>query len=381
MEPLTNRFSVLEIEDVDQEIEDELVPQHESPVAMPHKRTSKSYNRHRNSHKKFVIKKPPFLRIPLELRWMVLDQLVALNTEIEISPSTIDSFHALRLTTKGLREEVKEWAKKRPDIVNDFPYGYYIPSETTFILKIDHRWKKRFANKTVSGSHVTFKRSKTQPRMTVGTRAITHITREKAWHGFCSTLKPENVARMHLKFEISLSDEFSPRHLTRMSQEELCVALSAATYYHGGPWASMRLFVHGTLDQLSIINDPSMFLQVRDLLHVTQKTHFDEETWEQFRDSNWPDDDYDALEYPIEVSYWEDEHYKISKWDKTNAEIYEYGGKVMEFKIKSAEDMRRGPVPEPFPQQKSTAPADDDFLESENELFDSTLDFLPGGCL
>lgn len=395
------RFSVLEVENIDSELENELVSQYESPVTLPYNRTAKPCHTYRHDQKEFVTETPPFLRTPRELRWMVFDELVASNSEIEISPSTIDSFHALRLTTKGLREEVKGWAKKRPDVANDFPFGYYIPSKTTFVLKIDHRWTKRVKHKTVSGSHVTIKPSKnlngdssteegSYPTFSiislfgldidiqiyigpVETMGLDYLTRKQAWYGFCSTRKERSVARTNLKIEIFLSDKFAPKFLSHVDPQELFEALMAAKYYSGGKsWASMRLFVQGTNSQLLNLDGESMFLQIRDLLRVTQKTNFDQETWEQFRDNTWPDrNNYDALEYPIEAMYWEDERYKTFKKDKAGADIYEFGGLVMQCKIKSAEEMRGLPI---LPLER------EDVLEEEP--YELTMEFLQGGsCL
>jgi hypothetical protein len=274
---------------------------------------------------------------------MVFDQLVALNSNIEISPSTVNPFHALILTTKSLREEVEEWAKKRPDIVNDFPYGYYVPSQTTFIVRIDHRWKKRVKHRTVSGSHVTYKRSKTH-NGPLKTKSIDYTTRKDAWYSFCRTRRPHRVAETHMKIEISLSKEFMPRLLGPISQKELWEALMIAQYYPRGPWASMSLFLRGTMDQMSGLYDGPLVAQMRDLMYATQKINFDKATWQSFRDFKWPDGNFDALEYPLDATYWVDDQYKTNKRDETGAQIYVFGGQVMEFAAESAEDMRRGPV-------------------------------------
>ncbi|QSZ36728.1 hypothetical protein DSL72_006611 [Monilinia vaccinii-corymbosi] len=337
-----HRFAVLEIEDTDQEIEDETEPQHESAVVWPQKRTSRPSRRYLHSQKQYFIKKPPFLRVPRELRWMIFDELVASISEIEISPSTIDSFHALRLTTKGLREEVKAWAKKRPDIVNDFPYGYYIPSQATFVLKIDHRWKKLVRNKTVSGSHVTFEKSKMQD-VDKKTRSIDYVTREQAWYSFCGTRAPQKVAKVGLKFEISLSDAFEPTcFFGSIPHKELFCALSAATWNVGGPWGSVRLYIRGTCFQ--IIDMEPYIDEFKDFMQATQKAEFDKDTWEGFCYSNWPDEDYDTLNYPVSMIYWEDEKRRVCKRNKAGEDIYEFGGLVMAFDANSPEDMRRGPV-------------------------------------
>ncbi|ESZ92940.1 hypothetical protein SBOR_6659 [Sclerotinia borealis F-4128] len=362
MEPLTffNRFSVLEVEDIGQDIEDEPIPQFDSRFILPHKRTSKRYHRYRHSHKEFINKKiSPFLRIPRELRWMVLDELVALNSEIEISPSTINAFHALRLTTKGLREEVKGWAKKRPDIVNDFPYGYYIPLQTTFILKIDDRWNKRVKHKTLSGSHVALKRSKTRNGSSTKTTGIDYMTREQSWYNFSRVREPQKLAKAHLKFEILLSKHFASDMLGCIPQRELFTALSLASRYSGRSWASMRLFIHGSLDQISYLFELPMALQLRELMDATQKVDFDKESWEGFCDHNWPGGDYQSLEYPVHMTCLEDSICEINRRDETGADVYEFGGQVMAFTAKSAEEMRRGPVllprPLPLPSQSSTS--------------------------
>ncbi|KAA8569501.1 hypothetical protein MFRU_004g02670 [Monilinia fructicola] len=357
MEPITffNRFSALEIEETDREIEDEPVEENEPPIILRHKRPSKAYPRYLPSQKEHFIKKPPFLRIPRELRWMIFDELVASISEIEISPSNIDSFHALRLTTKGLREEVKGWAKKRPDIVNDFPYGYYIPSQTTFVLKIDHRWKKLVKQKIVSGSHVTFdepKVNRTSTRMK--TKGIDYITRKQAWSSFCRTREPQKVANVGLKFEIILSEEFeSENFFGSIPQPELFNALSEANWYVGCPWASVRLYIRGSLDQ--IISIESHVAELRNCIYAIQKAEFDKETWDGFCHSYFKDEDYDSLEYPMNMTYWENERRKIYKSNKRDAITYEFGGLVMAFEAKSAEDMRRGPVQ----SQSSLRPARD----------------------
>ncbi|KAB8295156.1 hypothetical protein EYC80_007085 [Monilinia laxa] len=351
-----HRFSALEIEESDQEIEDEPLIEHESPIKWRHKRPPKPYHRYLPSQKEYFIKKPPFLRIPRELRWMIFDALVASISEIEISPSTVDSFHALRLTTKGLREEVKGWAKTRPDIVNDFPYGYYIPSQTTFVLKIDHRWKKLVKQKMVSGSHVTFNESKKRNKTLRGikTKGIDYITREQAWRSFCRTRQPQKVANVGLKFEISLSNEFeSTRFFGSIPQEELFITLSEANWYVGCPWASMRLYIRGSLDQ--IISMESRVTEFRECIQAIQKAEFDKETWELFCHSYFPEKDYDSMVYPTNMMYWEDERRTIYKTSKSGAITYEFGGLVMEFEAKSAEDMRRGPVQ----SQSSIQPAAD----------------------
>ncbi|KAF7861573.1 hypothetical protein EAF04_008135 [Stromatinia cepivora] len=339
------RFSILEVEHIDEETDNEPLPQQKSHFTLPHKQTSKHFHRCCYSHKDNFARIPPFLRMPRELRWMVFDELVALTTEIDISPSTIDSFHALRLTSKGLRDDVKGWAKKRPDIVNAFPYGYFIPSQTVFVLKIDHRWNRAVQHKTVSGSHVTFKNrySKLNGRR-VETTGIKYMTREQAWYSFCRSQETKNIAKMHLKFEIRLPDVFAPKNLSQISRKELFDVLAVAGYHSGGPWASMRLYFHGTLNQLDSLDDTAMVPQLGDLVHLTQKSKFDDETWKDFRESRWSNDEYDALEYPLEVTYWEDNKCKMYKWGKHGEDIYEFGGKVMEFFIESADNMRRGPV-------------------------------------
>ncbi|APA11651.1 predicted protein [Sclerotinia sclerotiorum 1980 UF-70] len=342
-----NRFSILEVEHTNQETDSESTPQQKSQVTLSYKQPSKHPRAHRlpSDRKNNIVKLPPFLRIPLELRWTIFDELIASTTEIEISPSTIDSFHALRLSTKGLRKEVKAWAKKRPDLINAFPYGYFNPSQTVFVLKIDHRWKRVVKHKTVSGSHVTFKnryaKSRIPSRHTTG---IKYMTREQAWYSFCRSQTPRNIARMNLKFEICIRDEFAAENLSSLSRNELFDVLAAAKYHSGGRWGSMRLYLHGTLDQLDTLHDVAMVPQLGDLVHLTQECQFDEETWRDFRDFRWKVSEYDALEYPFRAVYWEDEKGKLHGKRKYGEQLYEFGGRVMEFIIESAEDMRRGPV-------------------------------------
>ncbi|KAJ8067337.1 hypothetical protein OCU04_004690 [Sclerotinia nivalis] len=359
MEPLIfpNRFSILEVEHIGEETDDESIPQQELQVTLPLRQTSKHFHRCCSSYKDNLVRIPPFLGIPRELRWMVFDELVTLTTEIDISPSTIDSFHALRLTSKGLRDDVKEWAKKRPDIVNAFPYGYFIPSQTAFVLKIDHRWNRVVQHKTVSGSHVTFKNRYGKPNGRPGeTTGIKYMTREQAWYSFCRSQTAKNIARMHLKFEIRLPDVFAPKNLSQISRKELFEVLAAARYHSGGPWASMRLYLHGTLNQLASLDDTAMVPQLGELVHLTQQSKFDDETWKDFRESRWSNNEYDALEYPLEVTYWEDEKCKLHKRNKDGEDLYEFGGKVMEFIVGSADDMRRGPVSFPPQSSKSSRP-------------------------
>ncbi|KAM0190778.1 hypothetical protein ACHAPC_002496 [Botrytis cinerea] len=355
-----NMFSVLAInhiydEDEDEdENENELAIQSEPQVLWSPKRTPRNTHHYCYRQKHSVAKLPPFLRIPRELRWTIFDELVASITEIEISPSTIDTFHALRLTTKGLREEVIGWQRKRPDIINAFPYGCFIAYQTTFILKIDHLWKKVIKHKTVSGSHVTFKsghKHKKQIRSLPETKGIKHMTREQAWYSFCRTVQPRHMAKMHLKFEISLPEELEPTShghgLSQVSREELFNILAASRYQEES-WASQRLYVRGTMAQLASMYETDTLAHIGDAVHMIQKTTFDAEKWGLFRDSQWDVDKYDTLSYPFGATYWEDEKYRIYEKRRDGTDVYEYGGRVMEAVIASAEEIRRGP---PFASQ------------------------------
>ncbi|CAD6444615.1 2b90cef9-552d-4eab-88bc-f7505a906556 [Sclerotinia trifoliorum] len=333
------------VEHIDEETDDESIPQQKFEFTSPHKQTTKHPHPLSSDYKDHSARIPPLLRIPRELRWTIFDELIAQTTEIEIGPSTIDSFHALRLTTKSLREEVKAWAKKRPDLINAFPYGYFKPSQTAFVLKIDHRWNKVFKHKTVSGSHVTFRNRCAKSGTRSGdTTGIKYMTREQAWYSFCRSQMPKNIVKMNLKIEIRVHDGFAPENLSSISRNELFDVLAAARYHSGAPWASMRLYLHGTLDQIDTLDDIAMVPQLWDLVHLTQQSQFDEQTWKDFRDSRWSDNDYDALEYPFKVIYWEDEKCMLYKRKKDGELVYEFGGRVMEFIVNSAEDMRRGPV-------------------------------------
>ncbi|TGO17652.1 hypothetical protein BPAE_0415g00030 [Botrytis paeoniae] len=357
----SNRFSILPVKNMsDEEDETESIIQPASQVLLPSKRTARSAHSYHSRHKPSLAKLPPFLRIPRELRWIVFDALVASITEIEIDPSFIDTFHALRLSTKGLREEVIGWQRKRPDVINAFPYGCFIPHRTTFILKIDRLWKKVVKHKTVSGSHVTFKSGPKHKKPNEGhlpeTKAIKYMTREQAWYSFCRTVTPLHMSKMHLKFGISLPEELEPKSqgngLSSIPREELFGALAASRYQEGA-WASQRLYLQGTIDQLASMYKTDTLAQLGDLVHIAQRTEFDNETWKLFRDHRWEVDDYHGLSYPFDATYWEDEKYKIYKEGRDEKDVYEYGGRVMEAVIGSAEDMRRGP---PFVVQSSIPP-------------------------
>ncbi|TGO51941.1 hypothetical protein BCON_0151g00150 [Botryotinia convoluta] len=379
----SNRFSILPVKHIhDVEDEHDSIIQPVSQVLSSPKRTPRNTYSCYSTHKPSLAKLPPFLRIPRELRWMIFDALIASITEIEISPSFIDGFHALRLTTKGLREEVIGWQRKRPDVINAFPYGCFIPHQTTFILKIDHRWKKVVKHKTVSGSHVTFKSGPKHKKPNEGllpeTKAIKYMTREQAWYSFCRTVTPRHMSKMHLKFEISLPEEFEPTSkgngLSQIPREELFEALAASRYQEGS-WASQRLYLQGTIDQLASMYKTDTLAQIGDMVHIVQKTGFDAETWTLFRDYRWEVDDYDSLSYPFDATYWEDEKYKIYKKGRDGKDVYEYGGRVMEAVIESAEDMRRGP---PLVAQSSIPPP-----VNEEDAFVFTRGWLQGttACL
>ncbi|THV50441.1 hypothetical protein BGAL_0150g00050 [Botrytis galanthina] len=360
----SNRFSILPVKHIhedEDEDEHESITEPTSPVLSPSKRTPRDTHCRHSRSKPFLAKLPPFLRIPRELRWMIFDALVASITEIEISPSFIDAFHALRFSTKGLREEVIGWQRKRPDVVNVFPYGCFIPHHTTFILKIDHRWKKVVKHKTVSGSHVTFKSGpkckKGNTALLPETKAIKYMTREQAWYSFCRAVTTLHMSKIHLKFEISLPEELEPisqdSGLSPIPREELFHAL-AASRYEEGSWASQHLYLRGTLDQLASIYRTDTLAQIGDMVQIVQKAEFDAETWTMFRDHRWEAREYDTLSYPFDATYWEDEKYAIGEEGREGKVVYVYGGRVMEAAIECAEDMRRGP---PFVVQSSIAPA------------------------
>ncbi|TEY81962.1 hypothetical protein BOTCAL_0030g00230 [Botryotinia calthae] len=377
----SNIFSILAVNHIyDEEDENELAIQSGSQFLWSPKRTPRNAHYYRYRQKHSVAKLPPFLRIPCELRWMIFDELVASITEIEISPLTIDTFHALRLTTKGLRDEVIGWQQKRPDVINAFPYGCFIPYQTTFILKVNHLWKKVVKHKTVSGSHVTFKsghKHKKQTKNLLETKGIKHMTREQAWYSFCRTVTLRNLAKMHLKFEISLPEELEPTSqgngISQVSREELFKILAASRYQEES-WASQRLYVRGTVAQLASMYDTDTLAHIGDIVHMTQKTEFDSETWKLFRDSQWDVDEYDTLSYPFDATYWEDEKYKIYEKGRDGTDVYEYGGRVMEAVIESAEDIRSGP---PFVSQSSIPAA-----VNEEEEYVLTMGWLQGtACL
>ncbi|KAF5876945.1 uncharacterized protein Bfra_001303 [Botrytis fragariae] len=379
----SNRFSILPVKHMsDEEDGTESITQPASQVLSSPKRTPRSTRSYHSRHKPSLSKLPPFLRIPRELRWMIFDALVASITKIEIDPSFIDPFHALRLSTKGLREEVIGWQRKRPDVINAFPYGCFIPHRTTFVLRIDHLWKKVVKHKTVSGSHVTFKSGpkyrKLDAALLPETKAIKYMTREQAWYSFCRTVTPLHRSKMHLKFEISLPEELEPKSqgsgLSPMPREELFRALAASRYQEGA-WASQRLYLQGTIDQLASMYRTDTLAQIGDMVQIAQKIAFDNETWTSFRDHRWEVDEYNTLSYPFDATYWEDEKYKICKEGRDGKDVYEYGGRVMEAVIASAEDMRRGP---PFVVQSSIPP-----LVNEEDAFDFTRGLLQGttACL
>ncbi|TGO77178.1 hypothetical protein BELL_0119g00050 [Botrytis elliptica] len=381
----SNRFSILAVKHT-HDIEDESDSTNEpaSPILLPlkHKNESRNTYSHHSTHKPFHTKLPPFLRIPRELRWTIFDALIASLTEIEISPSFIDTFHALRLSTKGLREEVIGWQRKRPDVMNIFPYGCFLPQHTTFILKIDHRWKKFVKHKTVSGSHVTFKSGPKSKKLNEGllpkTKAIKYMTREQAWYSFCRAVTAPHMAKIHLKFEISLPEEFGPisqgNGLSPIPREELFQALAASRYQEGS-WASQHLYLRGTMDQLASMYKTDTLAQIGDMVQVVQKAQFDAETWTLFRDDRWGVEDYETLSYPFDATYWEDEKYKVCEKGREGKNVYEYGGRVMEAVIECAQDIRRGP---PFVVASSISPPG-----NEEDAFVFTRGWLQGtaACL
>ncbi|KAF7898157.1 hypothetical protein EAF00_004603 [Botryotinia globosa] len=376
----SNRFSTLPVkhihENEDEEEQDSTI-ESTSPVLSLSKRTSRSTPSYHSRCKPSLAKLPPFLRIPCELRWMIFDALVASITEIEISPSFIDTFHALRLSTKGLRDEVIGWQRKRPDVMNIFPYGCFIPHHTTFILKIDHRWKKVVKHKTVSGSHVTFKSGpkcrKQDAALLPETKAIKYMTREQAWYSFCRAVTTSHMSKIHLKFEICLPEELEPSSqdsgLGPIPREELFNALAGSRYQEGA-WASQHLYLRGTLDQLASMYRTDTLAQIGDMVQIVQKTAFDAETWTMFRDNRWEAHEYDTLSYPFDVTYWEDEKSPIDEEGREGKVVYEYGGRVMEAVIECAEDMRRGPS---FVVQSSVPP-----LVNEEQAFVFSRGWLQG---
>ncbi|KAF7954168.1 hypothetical protein EAE96_005299 [Botrytis aclada] len=312
----SNRFSILPIKHIyeDEDADEEAsTTQPKTPVFSLPKRAPRTTQSPHSPPKHSLAKLPPFLRIPRELRWMIFDALVAAICEIEISPSFIDTFHALRLSTKGLREEVIGWHTKRRDVINAFPFGCFLPQQTTFVLKIDHRWKKCVKHKTVSGSHVTFKSGAKQRKQNDGllleTKAIKYMTREQSWYSFCRAVSTHHMSLMHLKFEIFLPEEFAPTShdngLSQIPRAELFEALAASRYQEGA-WASQHVYVLGTLDQLASMYQTDTLAQIGDLVHVVQKSAFDAETWTLFREHQWEVDDYDSLTYPFDATYWED---------------------------------------------------------------------------
>ncbi|KAF7908728.1 uncharacterized protein EAF01_004483 [Botrytis porri] len=377
----SNRFSILPIKHLpDAEDENDSLLPPTSQISSP-KRTPAPRNPHSHpsARQPSLAKLPPFLRIPRELRWMIFDALVASITKIDIKPSFIDTFHALRLSTKGLREEVIGWLRKRPDVINAFPYGCFIPQRTTFILKIDDHWKKIVKHKTVSGSHVTFKSGPKNKKTNDNsqfpeTKAIKYMSREQAWYSFCRALTPLHMTKMHLKFEISLPEELAPTShgsgLSALPREELFQALAASRYQEGA-WASQRVYLQGTLDQLASLYKTDTLAQIGDMVHLVQKTEFDKETWRLFRDQQWEVDDYESLSYPFDATYWEDQKWRV--WGKGKGkEVYEYGGRVMEAVIASAEELRRGPSLEGWASVVSEVDEEELFVSRRGELGGNT---------
>lgn len=217
--------------------------------------------------------------------------------------------------------------------------------------------------------------------------SIEYATREQVWIGFCRTQTKRRVKDMHLKFEIALSEDSQSKSLSMMSDNDLLAALQWAHYFPRGPWARIVLFMNGTLDQLAGMHKEGMFSQVGMVVQVMQKTWFGLETWVEFRNSVWGKEgdvegsdqgdgnsggededggvdsgentghgeeveeaeagtiDYENQPYPMTVSYWEDQRRNTGRRNSKGVEIWEVGGQVMEFEIKSVEEMRRGPLP------------------------------------